>query len=113
MRGLINVHYYYIPVKKVEGWDGDVLWLKVTENEVKENYERKKVLDPNQYYVKDYPYYNRYFRSLSLIPSKKRFTYYYDNLSKRNAKMSFKCNLCNKVFLSENELDEHIEQDKH
>ena len=22
MRGLINIHYYYIPINKVEGWDG-------------------------------------------------------------------------------------------
>jgi len=36
-RGFVNIHYYYIPVKKVEGWDGNVLWLKVTENEIKEN----------------------------------------------------------------------------
>ena len=42
MRGLINVHYYYIPINKVEGWDGNVLWLKVSENAVKEKYERKK-----------------------------------------------------------------------
>ena len=24
-RGFVNVHYYYIPIKKVEGWDGNVL----------------------------------------------------------------------------------------
>jgi hypothetical protein len=24
-RGFINVHYYYIPVSRVEGWDGSVL----------------------------------------------------------------------------------------
>lgn len=77
-RGFVNIHYYYIPVKKVEGWDGNVLWLKVTENEIKEKYERDIIPDPNQYFVKDYPYYSgftgynyplpvivrRYFRSL-------------------------------------------------
>ena len=25
-RGLINVHYYYIPITKIEGWDGRVVW---------------------------------------------------------------------------------------
>src|SRR5215217_3496468 len=35
MRGLINIHYYYIPISKVDGWDGKVLWLKITENQVK------------------------------------------------------------------------------
>ncbi len=39
-RGFINVHYYYVPISKVEGWDGHVLWLKITEEEVKRNYER-------------------------------------------------------------------------
>ena len=36
-RGFINVHHYYIPINKVEGWDGNVLWLKITESEVKAN----------------------------------------------------------------------------
>ena len=30
-RGFVNIHYYYIPISKVEGWDGNVLWLKITE----------------------------------------------------------------------------------
>ena len=32
LRGIINVHYYYIPINKVEGWDGNVLWLKIRES---------------------------------------------------------------------------------
>ena len=39
-RGFVNIHYYYIPIGKVEGWDGHVLWLKVPEEYVKKNYER-------------------------------------------------------------------------
>jgi hypothetical protein len=23
----VNIHYYYIPITKVEGWDGHVLWI--------------------------------------------------------------------------------------
>ncbi len=38
--GFMNVHYYYIPISKVEHWDGNVLWLKITEDEAKRNYER-------------------------------------------------------------------------
>ncbi len=45
-RGFVNVHYYYIPITKVEGWDGHILWLKITENDVKANYERDKIPDP-------------------------------------------------------------------
>src|SRR5215210_2980054 len=56
-RGFVNIHYYYIPTKKVEGWDNNVLWLKITENHVKDHYERNVIPDPNQYYIKEYPYY--------------------------------------------------------
>jgi hypothetical protein len=70
-RGFVNVHYYYyIPIKKVEGWDGNVLWLKVTEEEVKEKYERDIIPDPNNYFIKDYPYYtgfNSYNPTLPVI----------------------------------------------
>jgi hypothetical protein len=37
LRGFLNVHYYYIPIKTVEGWDENVLWVKITEEEVKKN----------------------------------------------------------------------------
>ena len=33
------MHYYYIPISKVEGWDGHVVWLTIPEQEVKANYE--------------------------------------------------------------------------
>ena len=33
-RGFVNIHYYYIPIGKFEGWDGHVLWLKVPEEYV-------------------------------------------------------------------------------
>ena len=42
-RGFVNIHYYYIPITKVEGWDGHVLWLNVIESEVKGSYERDKI----------------------------------------------------------------------
>ena len=69
-RGFVNVHYYYIPISKVEGWDGHVLWLRITENEVKANYERDKIPDPSRYYVKDYPTYTaEYYPELNHDPS--------------------------------------------
>lgn len=52
-RGFMNIHYYYIPISKVEGWDGNVLWLKIIEDEAKRNYERNVVPDPSRYFVKD------------------------------------------------------------
>ena len=69
-RGFVNVHYYYIPITKVEGWDSHVLWLRITENEVKANYERDKIPDPSRYYVKDYPTYTaEYYPELNHDPS--------------------------------------------
>jgi hypothetical protein len=47
-RGFVNVHYYYIPIGKVEGWDGHVLWLKIIEKEVIRNYERDLIPDPTR-----------------------------------------------------------------
>lgn len=55
VRGYINVHYYYIPIDKVEGWDGKVLWLNITEQQVK-NYERHDAYpDSSEYFVNDSP----------------------------------------------------------
>ena len=55
-RGFVNVHYYYIPISKVEGWDGHVVWLKVTEDEVESDYKKDNSPDPAEFYIKDYPY---------------------------------------------------------
>lgn len=50
-RGFLNIHYYYIPITKVEGWDGHVLWINAIENEVKGSYERDKIPNPRRYYI--------------------------------------------------------------
>ena len=56
-RGIINVHHYYIAITKVEASDSNVLWLKITEKEVKESFERNNIIpDPLRYFVRDYPY---------------------------------------------------------
>ena len=55
-RGFVSVHYYYIPISEVEGWDGHVVWLKLTEDEVRRGYQKDTVPDPATYYIKDYPY---------------------------------------------------------
>ena len=35
-----KVHYYYIPISKVEEWDGNIVWLKIKEEEVMRKYEK-------------------------------------------------------------------------
>ena len=66
-RGFVNIHYYYIPITKVEGWDGNVLWLKVPEEYVKRNYERDVLPDPSRYYIKDFPGYSAVYPELQVI----------------------------------------------
>jgi hypothetical protein len=109
-RGFVNVHHYYVPISKVEGWDGNVLWLKITESEVKANYERDIAPDPLQYYVKDYAYYNslhypelttiplRYTRPLFTIPSP----------PSSEVPRTYKCGLCDNSFNTEDELSKHV-----
>jgi hypothetical protein len=121
MRGLINIHYYYIPINKVEGWDGNVLWLKITEKEVKANYERNILPDPKQYYIKSYPDYETsyigYFYSVPMIPPKytdqTQDKYIKETTPQENVPMIYLCDLCNEVFNSEDELDKHIDVAKH
>ena len=71
-RGFVKVHYYYIPISEVEGWDGHVVSLKITEDEVKRGYQKDIVPDPAIYYIKDHPYemtpYTRaYFPEMPII----------------------------------------------
>jgi hypothetical protein len=113
-RGFVNVHYYYIPIKYVEGWDGNVLWLKITESEVKEKYERDTIPDPNQYYIKEYPYYTGFTDYNYPLPMiARRYSKPYQDITKsppeKKVPRLYKCVLCNDVFNSENELDKHID----
>ena len=105
-RGFVNIHYYYIPVSKVEGWDGNVLWLKTTEDETKRNYERNIVPDPYRYYIRDYPYYDiSYVPTVDVIPAK-YIKPSYDTTS--GAQKLIQCDLCNKQFNTKDELSNHV-----
>ena len=52
-RGFKDVHYYYILISKVEGWDGHVVWLNISESEVINNYESKEQPGKLKYYTKE------------------------------------------------------------
>jgi hypothetical protein len=110
-RGFINVHYYYIPVNRVEGWDGSVLWLKSTESQVMKNYERNVEPDPFIYYVKEHKEFFMPY-SLPVIPPK--------GLKHRTTERPedvvthlYKCPLCDKVFDYEDDLTKHVDEVKH
>lgn len=112
-RGFINVHYYYIPVIQVEGWDGHVIWLKISEEIVKVEYERNIEPDPSRYYVRDFAYYPSDYQPINynlimpVIPSK-YIAPNYRNYDKEFSNI-VKCDLCQLQFNSGNELSNHLE----
>jgi hypothetical protein len=67
-RGIINVHYYYITVSKVEGLDEHVVWLNITEQEVKDKYEKNIEPDPSKYYTKNQGYDKFDRKNIPVIP---------------------------------------------
>jgi hypothetical protein len=91
----------------VEGWDGLVLWLKITETEAKSKYEKDLVPDPSRHYVKDYPYYNatNYPELLIIQPRYKRPIFTAPSTSAKPA--VYKCDLCNTLLESGEELSKH------
>src|SRR5919109_1443493 len=113
-RGFIKTHYYYIPMKRVKGWDGHVLWLNVHEKLVKDKYERDRPPDPNYFYVKDFPYYGVLISPLTLIPSP-YIAPSYANIAKlaETAPRTFRCDLCESVFATEEQLSEHTISEEH
>lgn len=106
-RGFINIHRYYIPVSKVDGWDGNVLWLKVSEDEVKRNYERDVEPDPYRYYVKDYPYYAAEYPPLIVLPQRYARPAYSVSAGKEK-KGTYRCDICGRDFASDVEFSDHV-----
>ena len=119
-RGFVKIHYYYIPISKVEGWDSNVLWLKVTEDDVIRNYERDIVPSPSRYYVKDYPVYRAaYYPPLVMIPSRHVDPSYAgaspggsngpDKIPSSEVPRLYQCDLCKESNIkSEEELTQHV-----
>jgi hypothetical protein len=108
-RGFVNVHYYYIPLEKVEGWDGFILWLLITEDEVTK-YERDVFPHPLRYYVKDYAYQKMapVVPTINQIPAKfKSFAEIYAKDNEEEIDI-YKCDLCGDILRNEEEYDQHI-----
>ena len=107
-RGFVNVHYYYIPIGKVEGWDGHVLWLKITEDEVKRNYERDTLPDPSRYFVKDYPGYTAVYPEVTVIAPRYARPVYTTKDTTPGEMQVYKCELCSNTYRSEDQLSSHV-----
>ena len=115
-RGIVHVHYYYIPVNKVEGWDGHVLWLKVTQDEAKHSYERDKTPNSSTYYMAEHPDYAYVPASefsfpspLPLIPLKVAISEKEIKVPSGDIPHVYACPLCNEILQTEEELGSHVE----
>ncbi len=51
----VRIHYYYIPFIKTEGWDGNIIWLKISRDQADREYTKHHAPDPTKYYVKERP----------------------------------------------------------
>ncbi len=99
------MHYYYIPVTRVQGWDGRVVWLKLPLEEVEQKYHIDKPPDPSVYYIKGYPYdkfspfTTDYFPELPIIKTKQSATPS-SSMPKIPSESTriFKCPLCDTKF---------------
>lgn len=116
-KGLVNVHRYYIPLHRVEGWDGKVVWLKITEDAVKTNYERDSAPDPYNYHYSTAPTVDpsnvvrRFQINMPKIPprAQEEKPFLVSQESSREEERVFLCNLCNAAFKTDDELGSHVE----
>ena len=103
----VHFHYYYIPYDKVQGWDGNIIWLRISKTEVEQSYEKHKAPDPKQYYVKGGAV-NRTstYPEVIVIPSKGKEQVF--TASDQRLTPIYKCDLCGITFRAENELSSHV-----
>jgi hypothetical protein len=116
-KGLINVHRYYVPLHRVEGWEGKVVWLKIPEEMVKTNYERDPAPDPHNYHYSSAPMVDasdnvrRFQINIPKIPprAQEERPFLVSHESTRHQERVLVCNLCNATFKSDDELSSHVE----
>jgi hypothetical protein len=116
-KGLVNVHRYYIPLHRVEGWDGKVAWLKLPEDIIKTKYERDPEPDPHNYHYSSAPMIDasdnvrRFQINIPKIPRRAQEERPFV-ASQKNSEYDervFVCNLCSAAFQTEDELSKHVE----
>ena len=112
-RGLVSVHRYYIPMNRVEGWDGEVVWLKVPEERARESYERDVVPDPHLYHYSNAPVADtgvarKFMINMPRIPPKYEQNRPFVVAKEKEERYVFRCDLCGVTFRSEDELSAHV-----
>jgi hypothetical protein len=116
-KGLVKIHRYYIPLHRVEGWDGKVVWLKTAEEAVKRDYERDVVPDPYNYHYSSAPtvdpsnVVSRFQINMPKIPPRPldERPFVVSQESSEREESVFLCNLCNASFKTDDELSHHVE----
>jgi hypothetical protein len=106
-RGYINIHHYYVPVGKAEGWDGNVLWIKPSEAQIKEKYERNSEPDPAIYYLKgESMHHAASFPKVPTLVSRYK-AHVYPEVSVERPH-NYRCDLCLEIFENQHELSSHV-----
>jgi hypothetical protein len=110
-RGFVNVHRYYIPISKVQGWDGSVLWLSIPEEIVNTNYERDTIPDPSLYYVKgeEEKYTSTQWKEFARIePRYSASKYVVTPKGTKEEPVVYRCVLCDATFRTDEEFSMHV-----
>lgn len=108
-KGYINIHYYYIPHEKVEGWDSNVIWLNISEKEA-EKYKKDEFPNPHKYYVKGTKNESMHPPpTVNQIPAKFRTLSQEYAVTEDNEDADrYQCDLCDTIFTTDGELENHI-----
>ena len=111
-KGIVSVRRYYVPLGRVEGWDGRAVWLKVSEDEAKRNYERDAAPDPHSYHFSGAPTAEMSIRNFQInmpkIPPKYREERPFVTSAAPEEPRTFRCGLCDSVFRTGDELSSHV-----
>ena len=116
-KGLVKIHRYYIPLHRVEGWDGKVVWLKIPEEATKTRYERDVSPDPHSYHYSSAPTVDpstvveRFQINMPKIPPRAldERPFVVAQEPSENEERVFLCSLCNASFRNDHELSSHVE----
>lgn len=109
-RGLVNVRRYYIPMGRVEGWDGRAVWLKVSEDQVK-GYERDAAPDPHSYHYSSAPVSDglrRHVMIPKIVPTYDQEKPFVVAPDQKEESRVFRCDLCSATFRTGDELSSHV-----
>lgn len=109
-RGFVNVHRYYIPISKVQGWDGNVLWLSIAEEAIKANYERDTTPDPSRYLVKgeEDKYTGTQWKEFARIEPRYTAPRYSGHSGVAEESAMYRCALCDSTFRTDDEFSKHV-----